>query len=59
MVLDVVRSKVLLARSGIGQSQPTCMIVEDQTLIGFSLEAYLVDWVLLRSLSGRGRVWNV
>jgi len=43
MVLDVVRSEVLLASTGVGQSQPTCMIVEDQTLIGLSLEAYLEE----------------
>jgi DNA-binding NtrC family response regulator len=43
MVLDVVRSEVLLASTGLGQSQPTCMIVEDQTLIGLSLEAYLEE----------------
>jgi DNA-binding NtrC family response regulator len=44
MVLDGVRfEEVSLALSGLGQSQPTCMIVEDQTLIGFSLEAYLEE----------------
>jgi DNA-binding response OmpR family regulator len=43
MVLDGVRSEVSLAPSGMGQSQPTCMIVEDQALVGFSLEAYLKE----------------
>ena len=44
MVSDVVRfEEVSLALSGTGQSQPTCMIVEDQALIGFALEAYLEE----------------
>jgi DNA-binding NtrC family response regulator len=44
MVLDGVRfEEVSLAPSGMGQSQPICMIVEDQALIGFSLEAYLEE----------------
>jgi DNA-binding NtrC family response regulator len=43
MVMDVVRPEVSLAPSGMGQSQLTCMIVEDQTLVGFSLEAYLEE----------------
>jgi DNA-binding response OmpR family regulator len=43
MVLDGVRSEVSLAPSRMGQSQLTCMIVEDQTLVGFSLEAYLEE----------------
>jgi DNA-binding response OmpR family regulator len=43
MVLDGVRSEVSLAPSRMGQSQPTCMIVEDQALVGFSLEAYLEE----------------
>jgi DNA-binding response OmpR family regulator len=43
MVLDVVRLEVSLASTGVGQSQPTCMIVEDQALVGFSLEAYLEE----------------
>jgi DNA-binding NtrC family response regulator len=43
MILDILRSEVSLAPSGEAQSRPTCMIVEDQALIGFSLEAYLEE----------------
>src|SRR5215217_881107 len=44
MVSDFVRfEEVSLVPSGMGQSQPICMIVEDQALIGFSLEAYLEE----------------
>jgi DNA-binding NtrC family response regulator len=43
MILDVLRSDVSLAPSGEAQSRPTCMIVEDQALIGFSLETYLEE----------------
>ena len=43
MALDVVRSEVSLVPSSVSQSQPICMIVEDQVLVGFSLEAYLEE----------------
>jgi DNA-binding response OmpR family regulator len=44
MVSDFVRfEEVSLVPSGMGQSQPICMIVEDQALVGFSLEAYLEE----------------
>ncbi len=43
MSLDGVGSEASLAHTGVIQFLPTCMIVEDQTLIGLSLEAYLED----------------
>ncbi len=43
MSLDGVRSEAFLTHSGVVHSEPTCMIVEDQMLIGLSLEAYLED----------------
>jgi DNA-binding NtrC family response regulator len=43
MILDTIRSEVSLAPSGVSHSQPVCMIVEDQPLIGFALEAYLEE----------------
>ncbi len=40
----VVRSGAIRAHGGMGlSSQPTCMIVEDQALIGLALEAYLEE----------------
>ena len=43
MILDTIRSEVSLAPTGVSHSQPVCMIVEDQPLIGFALEAYLEE----------------
>jgi DNA-binding NtrC family response regulator len=43
MSSDGLRSEAFLTHSGVAQFPPTCMIVEDQTLIGLSLEAYLED----------------
>ncbi len=43
MSLDGVGFGASLAPGGLSQSIPTCMIVEDQTLIGLSLEAYLEE----------------
>ncbi len=43
MSLDGVGSEASLADAGIIQFLPTCMIVEDQTLIGLSLEGYLEE----------------
>ncbi len=43
MSLDAVGSEASLTHGGVIQVTPTCMIVEDQTLIGLSLEAYLEE----------------
>ncbi len=43
MSLDGVGSEASLADGGMIQFLPTCMIVEDQTLIGLSLEGYLEE----------------
>ena len=43
MSLDAVGSEASLTHGGVIQFMPTCMIVEDQTLIGLSLEAYLEE----------------
>ena len=43
MSLDGVGSEASLAHVGVIQFLPTCMIVEDQTLIGLSLEGYLEE----------------
>ncbi len=48
MILDTIRSEVSLAPSGVSHSQPVCMIVEDQSLIGFALKAYLEEQGLER-----------
>ncbi len=44
MSLSVVGSQIVLGHGEVGlSSRPTCMIVEDQALIGLSLEAYLEE----------------
>ena len=43
MSLDGVGSEASLAHAGMIQFLPTCMIVEDQTLIGLSVEGYLEE----------------
>jgi hypothetical protein len=51
MSLDVVGSEVLMSHGGEGVSRPTCLIVEDQALIGLALEAYVEEAGLCRILN--------
>jgi len=43
MSLDVIGPEVSMSHGSEGVSRPTCLIVEDQALIGLALEAYVEE----------------
>jgi DNA-binding NarL/FixJ family response regulator len=43
MSLDGVGSDISMSHGSEGVSRPTCLIVEDQALIGLALEAYVEE----------------